>query len=185
MDNLKSTWDALTTPVKAVVGGVAAVVALIVIFKILPWLVGAMSAGAIILILILPYWIPTVIAFLRHHPSKGAILATNLLLGWTFVGWVVSLVWALSDNSPRGGTQMQTIVVNNHVGAMAAAPAPQVYQVGDVVNGYRFDGTAWLPAAAPARAVPPPPPAPIAAPIAPPPPPASIATPPTRTPEHG
>jgi hypothetical protein len=28
--------------------------------------------------------------------NAGAIFALNLLLGWTLVGWVVALVWALA-----------------------------------------------------------------------------------------
>ena len=43
------------------------------------------------------YFLPTIIAFRRGHPSKAAILILNTLLGLTFLGWVVSLVWAFSD----------------------------------------------------------------------------------------
>ncbi len=28
-----------------------------------------------------------------------AILALNFFLGWTFIGWVVALVWALTEDS--------------------------------------------------------------------------------------
>jgi hypothetical protein len=42
------------------------------------------------------YFIPTIIAFARNKTNKVAILALNTLLGWSFIGWVVSLVWALS-----------------------------------------------------------------------------------------
>jgi hypothetical protein len=143
---LKAKWDALETPMKAVVGVVAAIVSLVVVFKILPSLIEAMSMGALIALLILPYWIPTIIAFVRHHPSKGGILAMNLFLGWTFIGWVLAFVWALSDNSGRA--VHQTVVVNTSVAAMVP-PAQPTYQIGDVVNGHRFNGHAWLPAVDP------------------------------------
>jgi len=40
------------------------------------------------------YFLPTLIAFLRQHKNKPAIFLLNLLLGWTVLGWVVSLVWS-------------------------------------------------------------------------------------------
>ncbi|MFH1697483.1 MAG: superinfection immunity protein [Candidatus Omnitrophota bacterium] len=41
------------------------------------------------------YFLPTLIAFLRNHKNKLAIFLLNLLLGWTVLGWVVSLVWSV------------------------------------------------------------------------------------------
>ncbi len=43
---------------------------------------------------------PAHIAHLRHHPQKHAILVLSLLLGWTFFGWAVAMVWAFT-NSPK------------------------------------------------------------------------------------
>lgn len=40
------------------------------------------------------YFIPMVVAYHRHHHQAGAITVLNLLLGWTFIGWVAALVWA-------------------------------------------------------------------------------------------
>ena len=42
------------------------------------------------------YFLPTLIAFLRQHKNKLAIFLLNLLLGWTVLGWVVSLVWSVT-----------------------------------------------------------------------------------------
>jgi len=42
------------------------------------------------------YFIPAYIAFRRHHQRRVAILATNLLLGWTVVGGVAALLWSLT-----------------------------------------------------------------------------------------
>jgi hypothetical protein len=48
------------------------------------------------LLIFLPlYFIPSIIARFRHKRNVAAIFALNLLLGWTFIGWVVALVWAL------------------------------------------------------------------------------------------
>jgi hypothetical protein len=45
---------------------------------------------------------PSVVAFRykhRHH-NAVAILVLNLLLGWTLIGWMVALVWALTKPPP-------------------------------------------------------------------------------------
>ena len=41
------------------------------------------------------YFIPTIVAYKSEHDNKTAILCLNLFLGWSLIGWVVSLVWAL------------------------------------------------------------------------------------------
>ena len=45
------------------------------------------------------YFLPTFMG--RSKRNAGAIFALNLLLGWTLVGWVVALVWAMTvDPAP-------------------------------------------------------------------------------------
>ena len=46
------------------------------------------------LLLLGPYFLPTIIACCRGKKNSAAIFLLNLLLGWTFIGWVVALVWA-------------------------------------------------------------------------------------------
>ncbi|WP_250482079.1 superinfection immunity protein [Caballeronia sp. NCTM5] len=54
--------------------------------------------GAIVLLIVglLLYFIPSFVAQSRRHHNTGAILALNIFLGWTFLGWVAALVWALT-----------------------------------------------------------------------------------------
>lgn len=40
------------------------------------------------------YFIPSLVANKRQHIQKTSILLLNIFLGWTFVGWVVALIWA-------------------------------------------------------------------------------------------
>lgn len=40
------------------------------------------------------YFLPTLVAGMRGHRNQDAICVLNLLLGWTFIGWVIALVWA-------------------------------------------------------------------------------------------
>ena len=39
------------------------------------------------------YFLPALIAALRRHHNQNAIVLTNLLFGWTVIGWVVALIW--------------------------------------------------------------------------------------------
>ena len=53
-------------------------------------------------ILILPliivlYFLPALVAEKRKHPSKNSITVVNIFLGWTLLGWVFSLAWALNN----------------------------------------------------------------------------------------
>jgi hypothetical protein len=43
------------------------------------------------------YFLPFAIAFNKKRANAGAIFALNLFLGWTLIGWVLALVWALKD----------------------------------------------------------------------------------------
>lgn len=43
------------------------------------------------------YWLPTIIALVRHAPSSPGIALINFFFGWTGIGWIVALVWALSS----------------------------------------------------------------------------------------
>ena len=42
------------------------------------------------------YFVPSILGFARGHQNAVAILALNFLTGWTFLGWVGSLVWSLT-----------------------------------------------------------------------------------------
>jgi hypothetical protein len=44
------------------------------------------------------YLFPAIIAKCRKHNNYSAILVLNLFLGWSFLGWIVALVWASTNN---------------------------------------------------------------------------------------
>jgi membrane protein CcdC involved in cytochrome C biogenesis len=76
----------------------------------------AVTGGGIIFALIFfvlgifLYLLPTFVAMGRHHHNALAIGILNLLLGWTFVGWVVALVW--SCTSAQRATPQQPYLGN-------------------------------------------------------------------------
>ena len=41
------------------------------------------------------YFLPTIIAAARNKKSILGIFLLNLFLGWSFIGWVVALVWSV------------------------------------------------------------------------------------------
>lgn len=49
-------------------------------------------AGALV------YFVPAIVAHRGGHRNASAITVLNVFLGWTFIGWVVALVWACTDN---------------------------------------------------------------------------------------
>jgi len=46
------------------------------------------------------YFLPSILAIARHKRDTTAILLLNLFLGWTAIGWIVALVWALKQDYP-------------------------------------------------------------------------------------
>jgi hypothetical protein len=56
-------------------------------------------AAILIATLSLFYFLPFALAFNRRRANTGAIFALNLFLGWSLIGWVVALVWALKEES--------------------------------------------------------------------------------------
>ncbi|WP_425491288.1 superinfection immunity protein [Nitrospirillum iridis] len=45
------------------------------------------------------YFIPSIIAFHSRAGNRSAVLFLNLFLGWTLLGWIISLFWALAGAS--------------------------------------------------------------------------------------
>lgn len=41
------------------------------------------------------YLLPSVVAASTRHRHTVAIVALNVLLGWTIAGWLIAFVWAL------------------------------------------------------------------------------------------
>jgi hypothetical protein len=75
-------------------------------------------AGGVAIMMCCFYFLPTIIAITRTKSNTGAILVLNFFLGWTLVGWVVSLVWALSSDY-----RPQQVVINNNMSADNSMPS--------------------------------------------------------------
>lgn len=42
------------------------------------------------------YMLPTIIAAARKHPKTGGVAILNILVGWTFIGWIAALYMAVT-----------------------------------------------------------------------------------------
>lgn len=51
------------------------------------------------------YLLPTIIVLMKGHPQRLPIIALNVVLGWTLLGWGVAFVWALMAQE-KGGDLM-------------------------------------------------------------------------------
>lgn len=66
------------------------------VFKLLVFLIVLAILGAL-------YLIPSIIAVKRSHHNRAPIMIVNILLGWSFIGWVVALAWSLSQTPSKKG----------------------------------------------------------------------------------
>jgi hypothetical protein len=64
------------------------------------------------------YMIPSIAAIARNKQDVGTIVILNVFLGWTFVGWVVALVWALRQDA----TAMRATSDTNTIPAQTSQP---------------------------------------------------------------
>jgi len=60
-------------------------------------MISAIEGVLVVLLVAACYFLPAIVGF--HKRNSGAILVFNLFLGWTFVGWVLALVWACTKDS--------------------------------------------------------------------------------------
>lgn len=44
-------------------------------------------------------FVPAIVAFARNHAQKWLILLLNLVVGWTGIGWIAALIWAIIGRS--------------------------------------------------------------------------------------
>ena len=57
---------------------------------------GGIISLALLIVAVFFYFLPAYLAYTHGHHNTVAIFALNLLLGWTVIGWVGALVWALT-----------------------------------------------------------------------------------------
>lgn len=48
------------------------------------------------------YLLPSIVAYVRKHSNFKAIIALNILAGFSGLGWIAAFVWSLTDNVKTG-----------------------------------------------------------------------------------
>jgi hypothetical protein len=54
-------------------------------FSFIWWLLGAAI-----------YFLPIIVAVVRKKQKLLGIVLLNIFLGWSFIGWIIALIWAFS-----------------------------------------------------------------------------------------
>jgi hypothetical protein len=44
------------------------------------------------------YLLPGILASGRRHNNAAPIWLVTIFLGWSFIGWLVALIWSTTDN---------------------------------------------------------------------------------------
>lgn len=76
------------------------------------------------------YFVPAIVAAVRRHRNAGAIFLTNLLLGWTLLGWAVALIWSATANTAEPRDK--------------SAPAGGILGMMERRKAERIDQEAWV-----------------------------------------
>jgi len=71
--------------------------------------------GPILLVAVgLAYFFPTIIAYSRDHNNLLPILVINFVFGWTLLGWVGCLAWALSSDIKESRVHIRKVIVQSN-----------------------------------------------------------------------
>ncbi len=62
------------------------------------------ETGLFLIFVLIIYFIPSIVAVSNKKKNTTAIVILNLFLGWTFVGWVIALVWATIKDEEHEST---------------------------------------------------------------------------------
>lgn len=54
----------------------------------------AITGLVMLLIMLCVYFLPTILGWQKKN--RTAILVLNIFAGWTFIGWIIALVWAVT-----------------------------------------------------------------------------------------
>ena len=87
---------------------------------------GAAMGGAMLIVMLVMYFIPAGIAFSRGRENSGLIFLLNLVLGWTVIGWLVMLIVAFTgeSSSQRYARELHLHELRRIANSAQANPSP-------------------------------------------------------------
>lgn len=81
----------------------------------------------LILLAILAYFLPSIIGLNKRHAA--GIFLLNFFLGWTFIGWIVALLWACTSDVPP---RVPAPVVSSYVMAVPSGAGNYCSRCGNI-----------------------------------------------------
>jgi Superinfection immunity protein len=90
---------------------------------VLAGLLGFSLIALVVVAAIACYFLPTIVAVLRKKKNAVAIGVLNGFFGWSFVGWVIALVWAVTTDAAPAQPMPVVTVVNPSLPQTAQAQA--------------------------------------------------------------
>jgi uncharacterized membrane protein YqaE (UPF0057 family) len=111
------------------------------------FITAVMLAGTAMILL--GYFLPTIVVLVRKGEHVGETVVVNLLLGWTFLGWVVALAAAVSGqgnawghasasappSNPAQPLELPVVIPLAHVSTASLGDVSQVTSVSDASSG--------------------------------------------------
>ena len=83
-------------------------------------IIDAIAIVTVVVLILMIYFLPSVIARVRKHSFKWAIFFLNLFMGFTGFGWVAAFVWAFTNNTitikPTIAEELKELVQLNEQG---------------------------------------------------------------------
>jgi hypothetical protein len=68
----------------------------------------------VVILAVLLYFLPAIIAMKRGHKQQNSIALTNLFFGWTLLGWVICLIWSASYVDTEAKVRVGTMDQPSH-----------------------------------------------------------------------
>ena len=60
--------------------------------------VGGATIVGMVCLYFLGTFLPVIVAYNRNHRNTLPILVLSIFLGWTCLGWIAAMIWAVTDN---------------------------------------------------------------------------------------
>lgn len=81
------------------------------------------------------YLLPAMIASIRQVEHDGAIIAINVVFGWTVLGWIAALIWAVVEK-PRGKVEPVVSETPEQVTIHSDGPLTVSHEAENLAGGF-------------------------------------------------
>jgi len=73
----------------------------------------------VLLIIVVVYFIPSMMAYSMNKKDRFSILALNIFLGWTIAGWIGAFIWSLwEEKKTRVNPEVESLDIDGEKGEL-------------------------------------------------------------------